>query len=146
MPCDRRPTPTSDPISDCERKPELLTELITRVARERDRNSFRVLFQHFAPRLKAFYLRRGLDNEAAEDLTQEAMLRIGHRAAQFDPSRAAPSTWVYALARNLRTDMLRRDLRRSPELDLPQPRSGYDEPPHSVRQSLMHLPSPESMQ
>ena len=113
--------PTGDPNPDGERSHEVFAELIARVAGERDRGAFQVLFSHFAPRLKAFFLRRGVDDGSAEDLTQEAMLRIWHRAAQFDPLRAAPAAWIFGIARNLRTDALRHDLRRSSDLDLPEP-------------------------
>jgi len=100
--------------------PEALARLLARVARERDENAFAALFSHFAPRLNSFYLRCGLDVGSAEDLAQETMLRIWHHAAQFDPARACAATWVFAIARNLRADTLRKQ-RRRPELDLPEP-------------------------
>ena len=113
----RRLTPAGDPNSDRERNPEVLAVLIARVAQKRDRDAFRALFHHFALRLKAFFLRRGLEDGSADGLAQETMLRIWHRAAQFDPFRAAPSAWVFGIARNLRVDTLRFKRGRSPDLD-----------------------------
>lgn len=98
----------------------MLASLIARIAREGDREAFEALFSYFAPKLKTFFLRRGLDDGSAEDLAQETMLRIWHRAAQFDPARAAPSAWIFGIARNLRADVRRRDFRRRPELELPE--------------------------
>ena len=98
-----------------------LARLLAQVAKERDRNAFAALFLHFAPRLKTFYLRRGMDNESAEDLAQEAMFRIWHHASQFDPDRAAPAAWVFGIARNLRTDTLRRQRDQPPDFGLPAP-------------------------
>ncbi|MDQ2803295.1 MAG: sigma-70 family RNA polymerase sigma factor [Pseudomonadota bacterium] len=147
-----RRTFAGDPNSDLERNPEVLAELIAHVAREHDRDAFRALFRHFAPRLKAFFLRRGLDDGSAEDLAQETMLRIWHYAAQFDPSRAAPSAWVFGIARNLRADTLRRELRRCPDLDLPEPCMPEASPEAAaihaqregcLREALRKLPAPQ---
>lgn len=125
--------------------------MVGRVAWARDREAFRELFQYFAPRLKMFFLRRSRDNGSAEDLTQETMLRIWHHAAQFDPSRATPAAWVFGIARNLRTDTLRREARRSsPELDLPEPSAPDGTPEDAaihaqqearLRQALGQLPA-----
>jgi RNA polymerase sigma-70 factor, ECF subfamily len=77
------------------------------VARARDRAAFARLFDHFAPRVKAYLLRRGLDDGAADDAAQEAMLAVWRRAPTYDPARAAPSTWIFAIARHKCIDMLR---------------------------------------
>lgn len=74
----------------------------------RDRAAFGQLFDHFAPRLKAMLLRNGLRDGSAEDVVQDVMLSVWHRAAQFDPHRAEASAWIYAIARNRRIDLARR--------------------------------------
>jgi len=79
------------------------------VARSRDREAFRRLFEHYGPRVKAYLRRLGADEEAAEDLTQDVFVAIWGRAAQFDPAKASVSTWVFTIARNKRIDALRRD-------------------------------------
>jgi len=53
----------------------------------------------------------GASPEVAEELAQEAMLIVWRRAGAFDPSRAAASTWIFTIARNLRIDASRRDRR-----------------------------------
>jgi RNA polymerase sigma-70 factor (ECF subfamily) len=85
--------------------------LILAVARTGDRNAFAMLFEHFAPRVKSYMLRLGAAPEAAEELAQEALLTVWRKAALFDPARAGASTWIFAIARNLRIDAIRRERR-----------------------------------
>jgi RNA polymerase sigma-70 factor, ECF subfamily len=82
--------------------------LILAIAVRADRAAFTSLFLHFAPRVKAYLVRRGLDGPVAEELAQEAMLTVWRRAAQFDPARAGAAAWIFAIARNLRIDAARR--------------------------------------
>lgn len=82
--------------------------LMARVAEQRDRAAFALLFAHFAPRVKAFLMRKGTDEATAEDATQEVMLAVWHRASCFNPAIASPSTWIFTIARNRRIDLLRR--------------------------------------
>ncbi len=84
------------------------------IAQKRDREAFVLLFGHFAPRLKGFFLRGGAGNGLAEDLAQETMLMVWRKAAMFDPERAQASTWIFTIARNLRIDAKRRE--RDPNL------------------------------
>ena len=82
--------------------------LIHAVAADRDHAAFAALFSHFAPRVKAFLQRRGADAAQAEELAQEALLAVWRKAGQFDPGRATAAAWIFAIARNLRIDALRR--------------------------------------
>ena len=83
--------------------------LLFRVARERDRAAFAEIFDHFAPRVKSFMMRKGASAELAEDRVQETMIAGGSKAALYGPERGAASTWVFTIARNLRIDRLRRE-------------------------------------
>jgi RNA polymerase sigma-70 factor (ECF subfamily) len=82
---------------------------VVAVGRRRDRAAFAALFAHFAPRVKTYLLRLGMPEATAEELAQETMLVVWRKAVLFDPGRAAASTWVFAVARNLRADALRRE-------------------------------------
>ncbi len=82
--------------------------LIHAVATDRDRAAFAALFSHYAPRVKTYLQRRGADAAQAEELAQEALLAVWRKAAQFDPGRATAPAWIFAIARNLRIDALRR--------------------------------------
>ncbi|WP_370204721.1 sigma-70 family RNA polymerase sigma factor, partial [Pararhodobacter marinus] len=56
----------------------------------------------------------------AEDVTQEAMLRLWQIAPDWQPGGAKPSTWLHRVAANLATDRLRK--RRGVALDsIPEP-------------------------
>src|SRR5690242_18414089 len=92
-----------------------MNALLGRVALERDRAAFALLFSHFAPRVKAYLLRLGAPPALAEDLAQEALLSLWRKAHLFDPAKASAATWLFTIARNLRIDVLRREKR--PELD-----------------------------
>jgi len=90
--------------------------LILAVATHCDRDAYAALFLHFAPRLKAYLARSGSAPETAEELAQETMLTVWHKAPLFDPARAGAATWIFAIARNLRIDLARRS-----RLPLPEP-------------------------
>ena len=94
-------------------------DLMAAVAERRDRKAFAQLFALFGPRVKAYLIRQGADPATAEDLAQDVMLTVWHRAAQFDRSKAGVSTWVFTIARNRRIDTLRRA--RRPEFDPQDP-------------------------
>ena len=90
-------------------------DLVAAIALRGDRGAFAQLFAHFAPRVKAYARRLGANDESAEDLVQEVMLLIWRRAQQYDPKKAAASTWIFTIARNRYIDSLRRQQR--PEID-----------------------------
>lgn len=104
-------TPVTTELSDLSR------DLIA-VRDRRDREAFGRLFDHFAPRLKAMLLRGGLRDGSAEDVVQDVMLAVWHKAAQFDPHRADAAGWIYGIARNRRIDLARRKPLSQPE-DMP---------------------------
>lgn len=126
-----------------------LARLVERVAADRDREAFTVLFDYFAPRIKAFLMRSGAPSAFAEELAQEAMLMVWRKAAQFDKARAGASSWIFTIARNLRIDVARREqrgkvleLESSEALEPPaQPDTEYDagEREQRVRAALSHL-------
>lgn len=57
------------------------------------------------------------DARLAEEVTQEAFLRIYRHAEVFDPRRASVSAWAFTITRNLAIDVLRvrRDIPTDPE-------------------------------
>ncbi len=92
---------------------------VAAIARLGDRAAFGRLFRFFAPRVKAYLMRLGADNAAAEDLMQDVMLTVWRRAPTYDPALAGVSTWIFTIARNRRIDALRRG--RRPPLDAEEP-------------------------
>lgn len=89
--------------------------LMRAVAEAGDRAAFAALYDHFAPRLKAWLMRLGAAEDVAEELMQESLITAWRRAASFDPAQASVATWLFTIARNKRIDHLRRD--RRPEFD-----------------------------
>jgi RNA polymerase sigma-70 factor (ECF subfamily) len=83
-------------------------QLIQAIATRGDRLAFTVLFQRFAPRVKAYLMQLGLDAGSAEELAQEALLLVWRNAAQYDSGRASAAAWIFTIARNLRIDVARR--------------------------------------
>lgn len=80
-----------------------------------DRAAFGRLFDFYAPRVKAMGMRGGMSAAAAEDMAQDVMLRVWQARAQFDPTRAQASAWIYGIARNRRIDLARSAARPLPE-------------------------------
>ena len=74
----------SDDLSD-------QTRWMIAVRDRRDREAFGRLFDFYAPRLKAVAMRSGANAAQAEDIVQDVMLAVWHRAAQFDAARAQVS-------------------------------------------------------
>ncbi len=91
---------------------------VLRIREAGDAQAFSELFEHFAPRVKAFLMRSGATEAVAEDCAQDVMATLWRKSHLFDPSRASVATWVFTIARNRRIDVIRRERRPEPE-DLP---------------------------
>ncbi|WP_372027756.1 sigma-70 family RNA polymerase sigma factor [Tistrella mobilis] len=96
-----------------------MADLMVLVAHDRDRRAFAELYAWFAPRVKGFLIRRGLDAQRAEEVAQEAMLTVWRKADRFDRRQASVATWIFTIARNRSIDELRREKR--PEIELDDP-------------------------
>ena len=95
-----------------------MEDMVLRVA-QGDRDAFRAVFDHFAPRLKAYIMGQGSDLVSAEEVVQEALVKVWRKAGQYDPKMAAASTWIFTIARNLRIDHLRKANRPEPDMNDP---------------------------
>lgn len=85
-----------------------------------DQSAARALMIRLTPSVMALS-RRMLRHEAeAEDVAQEAMLRLWKMAPDWEPGRAKVSTWVYRVTSNLCTDRLRKKKTTHIE-DVPEP-------------------------
>ncbi len=84
-------------------------DCVVRVAECGCRDSFIQLFDHFAPRINSYLRKQGAQPETAEELSQEALLTLWRKAKLYDPSKAAVSTWLFRVARNLMIDHLRKE-------------------------------------
>ncbi|WP_223477504.1 sigma-70 family RNA polymerase sigma factor [Oricola indica] len=96
------------------------------IAETRDQSAFAELFDYFAPRINAYLRRLSLDSGQAEEITQEVMMVLWHKATLFDPAKSSLGTWLFRIARNRRIDLVRRD--RSDLLDPDDPVFRPEEP------------------
>ncbi|MGI9400736.1 MAG: sigma-70 family RNA polymerase sigma factor [Rhizobiaceae bacterium] len=96
-----------------------MAKLAGRIAQSQDTAAFARLFDHFAPRINAYMRKLRLDTSEAEEITQEVMFTLWHKAGMFDPSKSNLSTWLFRIARNRRIDRARRD--RSGDIDMTDP-------------------------
>lgn len=98
---------------------QYFSELIVKVAVDRDKAAFVELFDHFAPRLKGYLMKQGADAAIAEEIAQDVMVTLWRKAELFDPRKSSASTWLFRVARNRRIDRLRRQ--KTAELDPEEP-------------------------
>src|SRR5947208_13087951 len=96
-------------------------------AREGDTAAFRVLVERHSRTLFCLAFRMTGNEQDAEDVVQEALLRVHRKIEKFD-ERASFRTWLYRIAVNCSLDVVRARKRRSelsgpadPEMDDPMP-------------------------
>ena len=102
-------------VSSDSNDKNLWAEQIRKVETLKDTSAFEELFNHFAPRVKAFLMKSGADPQMAEECSQEVMATVWRKAHLFDPSRASASTWIFTIARNKKIDAIRKQNRPEPE-------------------------------
>ena len=72
-----------------------------------DRQALARLYQATSAKLFGVCLRILHERDAAEEALQETYVAVWTKAHQFDPGRAAPITWLAAIARNKALDRAR---------------------------------------
>ena len=72
-----------------------------------DRAAFRDLYARYSAPLFSFALRLVGDRAAAEELLQDAFVKIWRHAADYDPRKARPFTWAVTIVRRTCIDHLR---------------------------------------
>lgn len=95
------------------------SDLLCRAGKLRDKDAFAKIYDYYAPRIKSFLMRGGLSADIADELAQETMLTVWHKAESFDPKQAAASTWIFTIARNKKIDYLRKYNRPDPDQNDP---------------------------
>ncbi len=88
----------------------LSDEVLMRQVAEGDLDQMSLLFERYQTPLYQFFRRQGLKPSTSEDLTQEVFFRV--LRARHTYRREAPfRAWLYQIARNARTDHMRRAMR-----------------------------------
>jgi RNA polymerase sigma factor (sigma-70 family) len=85
-----------------------LTQLIYKVALERDKQAFTVLFRFFAPKILGISKSKFANADQANEVLQETMSNVWRKAHYFNADRGAPTTWIYTIMRNVTFDLLRK--------------------------------------
>lgn len=111
------------------------------VAERADTGCYMALYDHFMPRLCLYLRGLGAPPEIAEELAQEALLRLWQRAREYDPALGAVSTWLFRIARNMDIDRRRREAGRLAVAEAdgwPEPAASdrRDPPAHADHASL----------
>jgi RNA polymerase sigma-70 factor, ECF subfamily len=86
--------------------PSEIETLISRIAMG-DRAAFRALYTATSAKLFGICLRVLKNRTDAEDVLQEAYVKIWHNAAKYQVSGYSPITWLVTIARNQSIDRLR---------------------------------------
>jgi RNA polymerase sigma-70 factor (ECF subfamily) len=89
-------------------------DLMTAVA-SGDETALAVLIDRYAASLHAYLFRHSGNREDADDLLQEAWVRVARAAKSFDTARRFRS-WIYGIATNLARDLFRRRMTRESAL------------------------------
>ena len=92
------PRDTMDEVSD---------ETLLRLYANGDATAARLLTVRLSPRVLGYATRLLADRAEAEDITQEAMMRLWRIAPQWRTGEAQISTWLYRVVTNLCSDLKR---------------------------------------
>jgi len=87
--------------------PAELVWLLAAVAKG-DQAAFEQLYNATRAKLYGVVMRILRRHDLADEVLQEAYLRVWRNAEKFDPALAAPISWMVAIARNLAIDLVRK--------------------------------------
>ncbi|MEP4037286.1 RNA polymerase sigma factor [Pseudophaeobacter sp.] len=101
------------------------------------------LMQRLAPRALGVAIRVLGSRAEAEDVTQEAMMRLWRMAPEWQPGQAKVSTWLYRVVINLCIDLKRRQRSGHVDLDaIPEP----PDPASSAAEQMQDLARQDALQ
>lgn len=83
----------------------------------RTEETFFAVFKCFCPRIRRFYMLRGLDQFAAEELTQDVFFKVYRKASGLRDGECFTG-WLYAIARNVMADYKRSRAGRTDAIDI----------------------------
>src|SRR6476660_1916803 len=101
-----KPTRAQRPEAMKDVSPEHLADLLARTAL-RDHAAFAKLYEATRAKLFAVSLRIVGERPLAEEVLQDTFVNIWNHARDYAPSKSAPLTWMFAIARNRSLDIVR---------------------------------------
>ncbi|RRH76946.1 RNA polymerase sigma factor [Falsigemmobacter faecalis] len=108
-------------------------EALLRLYANGDDQAARELSRRFLPRVLAYGRRMLGDGDEAQDVAQEAMVRLWRIAPEWRAGEAQVSTWLWRVTANLCTDRLRRRRGGVALEDAPEPE---DDAPTALQQMV----------
>jgi RNA polymerase sigma factor (sigma-70 family) len=87
---------------------------LERLAAEGDQDAFAEIYERYSQRVYDFLVRIVRDDDEAADLMQETFIRAMKSLSTERAGRAALSTWLFTIARNLALNRLERSKRTTP--------------------------------
>lgn len=84
-----------------------------------DRAAFRELYTRYSQPLFSLAIRLLGDHGAAEEVLQDAFVKIWRHAANYDPRKSRPFTWAVTILRRTAIDHLRKHRRAPAAVPLP---------------------------
>ncbi|HVU35851.1 MAG TPA: sigma-70 family RNA polymerase sigma factor [Opitutaceae bacterium] len=103
-----------------------------------DREAFRLLYARFAGPLFSLILRMVDHRADAEELLQDAFVKIWRNAASYDSRKARPFTWAVMIVRRTCIDFLRNRARRPTAAPLEAADAASDVADTPRRTALVH--------
>ena len=88
-----------------------LSSCLNDIADNQNKDAFKTVFKHFAPRLKSYLIKLGAVDNQAEEVIQEVMIAVWTKSASYDKTKSSVGTWIYTIARNKRIDKIRKEKR-----------------------------------
>ncbi len=82
-------------------------EELVALLRDRNQSAFSYLYDNYAAALYGIIFRMVEDTPLAEDILQEAFIKIWNNFAQYDHTKGRLFTWMINITRNLTIDTLR---------------------------------------
>lgn len=117
-----------------------------------DPDALRELYDRYGRVVHSFAYRLTRDVGLAEECTQDVFVTLWRRAADFDPTRARLTTWLFVVARNRAIELARsRQRRAEPRADISPPGQAPDpaqlvvvaDEAQRVAEAVAELPEPQ---
>jgi len=85
----------------------LLEKHIVELLKERDEKAISLLYDNYADTLYGVALKVVRDEDLAQDVVQESLVKIWKKSDSYDASKAKLFTWLFRITRNTAIDKLR---------------------------------------